>query len=255
MKDLKIISKARNAKHPIFSDFLEIMFNNFQQLHGDRYFGDDKSIIGGFARLDGIPLVIVGNEKKKNLYNFGMSHPEGFRKALRLFKLAEKFNLPIITFIDTPGADFGVDSEKRGQFNAIARNLCEMSFLKTIIISIIIGEGCSGGALGLSVCDKILMLKNSFFSVIKPESCITILSSKKKINDMIKYMSIVSTKISKFNIINEIINDYNGDKDDIKKTVLNLKIVLKKKIKILKKKKIIKLIRERKKKILRFGLL
>jgi acetyl-CoA carboxylase carboxyl transferase subunit alpha len=157
-----------------------MMTTDFVELHGDRHFGDDKAIIGGFAKIDDKKVMIIGHQKgrdtKSNLYrNFGMPNPEGYRKALRLMKLAEKFNTPVITLLDTPGAYPGLEAEERGQAEAIARNLLEMSRLKVPIIVVIIGEGASGGALGLGVGDRILMLENTWYSVISPESCSSIL--------------------------------------------------------------------------------
>jgi len=156
------------------------MTSNFIELHGDRHFKDDKAIVGGFALLDEYKVMIIGHQKgrdtKSNLYrNFGMPNPEGYRKALRLMKLAEKFNKPVITMIDTPGAYPGIEAEERGQAEAIARNLFEMSRLRVPIIVVIIGEGASGGALGIGVGDRILMLENCWYSVISPESCSSIL--------------------------------------------------------------------------------
>jgi acetyl-CoA carboxylase carboxyl transferase subunit alpha len=153
---------------------------DFVELHGDRAYGDDKAIVGGFAKLDGQPVMIIGHQKgrdtKSNLYrNFGMPNPEGYRKALRLMKLAAKFKRPIITFLDTPGAYPGLEAEERGQAEAIARNLFEMSHFPVPIIVVIIGEGASGGALGIGVGDKMLMLENTWYSVIAPESCSSIL--------------------------------------------------------------------------------
>jgi acetyl-CoA carboxylase carboxyl transferase subunit alpha len=156
------------------------MTTEFIELHGDRTFRDDKAIVGGFARLGGTPVMILGHQKgrdtKANLYrNFGMPNPEGYRKALRLMKLAEKFGRPVITLLDTPGAFPGLEAEERGQAEAIARNLLEMARLRTPIIVVIIGEGASGGALGIGVGDRILMMENAWYSVISPESCSSIL--------------------------------------------------------------------------------
>ena len=156
------------------------MTEDFVELHGDRLYGDDKAIIGGFAKIDGQKVMIIGHQKgrdtKSNLYrNFGMPNPEGYRKARRLMKLAEKFNVPIVTLIDTPGAFPGLEAEENGQAEAIARNLLEMSRIKVPIVVVIIGEGASGGALGIGVGDRILMLENTWYSVISPESCSSIL--------------------------------------------------------------------------------
>ncbi|PKK84774.1 MAG: acetyl-CoA carboxylase carboxyl transferase subunit alpha [candidate division Zixibacteria bacterium HGW-Zixibacteria-1] len=171
---------ARHPRRPYTLDYIKNMTTDFIELHGDRYFADDKAIIGGFAKLDGKPVLIVGQQKgrdtKQKLYrNFGMPHPEGYRKALRLFKLAEKFNKPIVILVDTPGAFPGIGAEERGQAEAIARNLREMSILKVPIVIVIIGEGASGGALGIAIGDRVFMLQYSWYSVISPEGCAAIL--------------------------------------------------------------------------------
>lgn len=215
--DFNIIKNARHHKRAVFSIYLKKIFNNFQELHGDRFFSDDRSIIGGLAKIDNISVVILGQEKgsdliKKHIHNYGMSYPEGYRKAFRLFSMAEKFQLPIITFIDTPGAHPGVESEERGQSSAIANNLQKMSRLKTVIISVIISEGCSGGALGIGVCDKIIMLENSYFSTITPEGCASILSQKSQMNLLIEHMSITPKKLLKSKIIDAIIYEKNNNR-------------------------------------------
>ncbi|MFA3784124.1 acetyl-CoA carboxylase carboxyltransferase subunit alpha [Melioribacteraceae bacterium 4301-Me] len=174
------VQLARHPERPYTLDYINLMTTDFVELHGDRLFKDDKAIVGGLAKLDEYKIMIIGHQKgrdtKSNLYrNFGMPNPEGYRKALRLMKLAEKFNLPVITMLDTPGAYPGIEAEQRGQAEAIARNLFEMSKLKVPIIVVIIGEGASGGALGIGIGDRILMLQNTWYSVISPESCSSIL--------------------------------------------------------------------------------
>jgi len=174
------VQLARHPDRPFTLDYIYEMTGNFIELHGDRNYKDDKAIVGGFAKLDEYKVLIVGHQKgrdtKSNLYrNFGMPNPEGYRKALRLMKLAEKFNKPVITLIDTPGAYPGLEAEERGQAEAIARNLFEMSKLRVPIIVAIVGEGASGGALGIGIGDRILMLENCWYSVISPESCSSIL--------------------------------------------------------------------------------
>jgi len=174
------VQLARHADRPYTLDYINLMTTGFLELHGDRSFRDDKAIVGGFARLGDQAVMIIGHQKgrdtKSNLYrNFGMPNPEGYRKALRLMKLAEKFRRPVITLLDTPGAFPGLEAEERGQAEAIARNLFEMSRLKVPIVVAIIGEGASGGALGIGVGDRVLMLENSWYSVISPESCSSIL--------------------------------------------------------------------------------
>jgi len=182
-KDLSRWQRVQLARHPdrpYTLDYIDIMTSNFVELHGDRHFKDDKAIVGGFAQIDDYKVMIIGHQKgrdtKSNVYrNFGMANPEGYRKALRLMKLAEKFDKPVITMLDTPGAYPGLEAEERGQAEAIARNLFEMSKLRVPIIVCIIGEGASGGALGIGVGDRILMFENCWYSVISPESCSSIL--------------------------------------------------------------------------------
>lgn len=176
----QIVQIARHPERPYSLDYIYLMTENFIEMHGDRNFGDDKAIVGGFAEIGGKPVMIIGQQKgrdtKSNIYrNFGMMNPEGYRKALRLMKLAEKFNRPVISLIDTPGANPGMEAEERGQAEAIARNIIEMSRLKVPILICIIGEGASGGALGIGVGDRILMLEYCWYSVISPESCSSIL--------------------------------------------------------------------------------
>ncbi len=174
------VQLARHPDRPYTLDYIYSISENFVELHGDRHYGDDKAIVGGFASIDEYKVMLIGHQKgrdtKTNLYrNFGMPNPEGYRKALRLMKLAEKFNKPVITMIDTPGAFPGLEAEERGQAEAIAKNLFEMSRLRVPILVIIIGEGASGGALGIGVGDRILMFENCWYSVISPESCSSIL--------------------------------------------------------------------------------
>ena len=174
------VQLARHPDRPFTLDYINLMTENFIELHGDRHYGDDKAIVGGFAKLGDYKVMLIGQQKgrdtKSNVYrNFGMANPEGYRKALRLMKLAEKFNKPVITMLDTPGAYPGLEAEERGQAEAIAKNLFEMSRLRVPIIVVIIGEGASGGALGIGVGNRILMLQNCWYSVISPESCSSIL--------------------------------------------------------------------------------
>jgi len=171
---------ARHPRRPYTLDYINLMTTDFMELHGDRYFAEDHAVVGGFARIEGKPVMIVGQQKgrdtKQKLFrNFGMMHPEGYRKALRLFKMAEKFKKPIVVLIDTPGAYPGIGAEERGQAEAIAKNIREMSALTIPIIIIIIGEGASGGALGIGIGDKVYMLEFSWYSVISPEGCAAIL--------------------------------------------------------------------------------
>lgn len=174
------VQLARHPDRPYTLDYVALICSDFFELHGDRGFRDDKAIVGGLATIDGVSVMLIGQQKghdtKENLRrNFGMPNPEGYRKALRLMKLAEKFRLPVITFIDTPGAYPGIEAEERGQAEAIARNLFEMATLETPIINVVIGEGASGGALGIGMGDRFLMMENTWYSVIAPESCSSIL--------------------------------------------------------------------------------
>ena len=176
----QITKIARHADRPYTLDYVREIFTDFVEMHGDRHFADDKSIIGGLARFNGQACMVIGHQKgrdtkERTLRNFGMTRPEGYRKALRLMKTAEKFKLPVFTFVDTPGAFPGIDAEERGQSEAIGRNIFEMAQLKTPIITTIIGEGGSGGALAISVADQVLMLQYAVYSVISPEGCASIL--------------------------------------------------------------------------------
>ena len=186
---------SRHADRPYTLDYIEHVFTDFMEMHGDRNVKDDKAMIGGIARLNGRSVMVIGHQKGRNtkqrqFRNFGMANPEGYRKALRLMKLAEKFNMPIVTLIDTPGASPGLEAEERGQGEAIAKNLMEMSVLKVPVICVVIGEGASGGALGIGVGDCVVMLENTWYSVISPESCSSILwrswEHKEKAADALK---------------------------------------------------------------------
>lgn len=174
------VQLARHPQRPFSMDYINIMSSDFVELHGDRHFSDDPSLVGGLGSIDGQSILFIGQQKGRNtnenlFRNFGMMRPEGYRKALRLMKLAEKFNVPVVSLIDTPGAYPGLGAEERGQGEAIAKNLLEMSRLKVPILAIVIGEGASGGALGIGVCDRMLMLENTWYSVISPEGCASIL--------------------------------------------------------------------------------
>lgn len=202
---------ARHPRRPYSFDIIDRIFTDFQQLHGDRAYGDDKAIVGGIARFDGNPIMVIGHQKgrdtKENIKrNFGMPRPEGYRKALRLMKLAEKFHLPVVTFVDTPGAYPGVGAEERGQSEAIARNLYEMSKLRTPIIATIMGEGGSGGALAIAVADRVMMLEYSTYSVISPEGCASILwKDAAKASDAADALGITADKLSKLDLIDRIL--------------------------------------------------
>jgi acetyl-CoA carboxylase carboxyl transferase subunit alpha len=202
---------ARHPQRPYTLDYIERLFTDFEELHGDRTFADDAAIVGGLARFDGRPVMVIGQQKGRDTKakvqrNFGMPRPEGYRKALRLMHLAEKFGLPVITFIDTPGAYPGVGAEERGQSEAIARNLLEMSDLKTPIVAVVIGEGGSGGALAIGVADRVLMLQYSIYSVISPEGCASILwKSAEKSADAAEAMGITAQKLHELGLVDEVV--------------------------------------------------
>src|SRR6201986_1383509 len=243
---------SRHPERPYTLQYLELMCDDFIELHGDRTVGDDKAIIGGFGTLNGQTVMFIGHQKGRNTKerqyrNFGMANPEGYRKALRLMKLAEKFNKPIITLIDTPGAFPGLEAEERGQGEAIARNLLEMAVLKVPVICIIIGEGASGGALGIGVGDKVLMLDNSWYSVISPENCSTILfktwEQKERAAEMLK---LTSTEMLKNKLIDGVIKEpLGGAHQDPVAMAAILKKQLIKELKALKEKNIDQLVQER----------
>ena len=204
---------ARHPQRPYAMDYVPQVFTDFQELHGDRMYGDDLAIVGGPARLDGRPVMLIGHQKGRDTKervrrNYGMPKPEGYRKALRLMKTAERFQLPLITLIDTPGAYPGVTSEERGQSEAIARNLFEMSTLRLPIVSAVIGEGGSGGALAIGVCDRLLMLQYSIYSVISPEGCASILwksSDKKEL--AAEAMGLTADRLHKLGLVDEVIRE------------------------------------------------
>ena len=204
---------ARHPRRPYTLDYLGQIFDGFRELHGDRSFADDPAIVGGPARLDGRPVMVIGHQKgrdtKEKLHrNFGMPRPEGYRKALRLMKLAEKFHLPVLSFIDTPGAYPGVGAEERGQSEAIARNLREMSRLRTPILATVIGEGGSGGALGIGVGDRVLMLQYSTYSVISPEGCASILwSDSGRAEEAAQAMGITAESLRELGLIDEVVEE------------------------------------------------
>jgi len=207
----QISQLARHPQRPYSLDYIERIFEDFRELHGDRNFADDPAIVGGVARLDGRPVMIIGHQKgrdtkEKVRRNFGMPRPEGYRKAMRLMKLAERFDMPVITFIDTPGAYPGVGAEERGQSEAIARNLYVMADLKVPIISVVIGEGGSGGALAIGVCDRLMMLQFSTYSVISPEGCASILwKSADKAAAAAEAMGITADRLKKLDLVDEIL--------------------------------------------------
>ena len=228
------VTMARRLERPKALDYINSIFEDFIEFHGDRCYGDDKAIVGGIASLDGMTVTVIGEQKGKNVKenmqrNFGMPEPEGYRKALRLMKQAEKFKRPIITFIDTPGAYPGMGAEERGQGEAIARNIMEMSRLKVPIICIVIGEGSSGGALALGVGDKIVMLENSVYSILSPEGFASILyKDSTKAKEAAEDMKATAKDLKKLGIIDDIIKedkdgaekDFEGLTEELKKYIL-----------------------------------
>ena len=218
MEDKREISEAfrrvQNARHPerpYTNDLIDSIFDNFVELHGDRRFSDDSAMVSGFAEIDGVKVAIVGHQKGRDMNqrrhrNFGMPKPEGYRKALRVMKLAEKFARPVITFVDTPGAYPGIDAEERGQAEAIAYNLREMAHLKVSIIVVILGEGGSGGALAIGVGDRILMLENAVYSVITPEGCAAILwKDAGEASHAAASLKLTADELEKFGLIDEVV--------------------------------------------------
>jgi len=254
------VQVARHPHRPHFSDYIENIFTDFDELHGDRLFGDDQAIIGGLAKFKGSPVVIIGHEKGKSTEdkisrNFGMSQPEGYRKASRLMKLAEDFSLPIITFIDTPGAYPGIESEERGMSEAIAKNLSIMSGLKVPIIVIITGEGGSGGALAIGVGDHISMLQYSIYSVASPEACASIVwRDNSKAQEAAEAMKLDAKNLLDFGLIDNIIDEpLGGAHRDAKKASSLIAQEIDDNLKRLREIEIDELIEKRYKKIMSYG--
>lgn len=256
----QITQLARHPMRPYTLDYIENIFTDFDEFSGDRLYGDDKAIIGGIGRINSRPVMIIGHQKGRNIKekifrNFGMPAPEGYRKALRLMKMAEQFQLPVITFIDTPGAYPGIGAEKRGQSEAIAKNLREMSILKAPIICTVIGEGGSGGALAIGVGDKINMLQYSIYSVISPEGCAAILwKNVDKAPIAAKSMGIIASKLKKLNLIDAVIPEpLGGAHRNLKTITANLKDRLLKDLKKLDNMTITDLLKSRYKKLMNYG--
>ncbi len=260
LSDWQISQLARHPKRLYTLDYINDVFDEFTELHGDRAYGDDHAIIGGIAKLDGNPVMFIGQQKgrttqEKLKHNFGMPRPEGYRKALRLMKMAEKFSMPIITFIDTPGAYPGIGAEERGQSEAIARNLFEMSTLKTPIISVVIGEGGSGGALAIGVADKVMMFEYSIYSVISPEGCASILyKDAAKADIAAESLKLTSKHLKKEGLIDEIISEpLGGIHRDPEEARTLLKAALGKQLADINSISIAELLQERQEKLLSFG--
>lgn len=213
LTDWQVVQLSRHPQRPYTLDYVRYMCDEFHELHGDRAFADDEAIVGGLARIDGIPVMVIGHEKgrdtnEKIRRNFGMPKPEGYRKALRLMKTAERFGLPILTFIDTPGAYPGINAEERGQSEAIARNLMEMAELTVPIIVTVIGEGGSGGALAIGVGDVTQMMQYSVYSVISPEGCASILwKSAEKAADAAKALGMTAPRLLELGLVDDIVNE------------------------------------------------
>jgi len=260
LSDWQISQLARHPQRLYTLDYIENIFDEFTELHGDRAFSNDHSLIGGIAKIDDFDFMFIGQQKgrstkEKIFHNFGMTRPEGYRKALRLMKLAEKFSLPIISFIDTPGAYPGIGAEERGQSEAIARNLFEMSTLKTPIIAVVIGEGGSGGALAIGLSDITMMFEYSIYSVISPEGCASILyKDASKANIAAESLKMTSKHLKKNKLIDKIIPEpLGGIHRDPEKSCSFLKKALIKELKSLQDVSIEELLRERHKKLLGFG--
>jgi acetyl-CoA carboxylase carboxyl transferase subunit alpha len=260
LSDWQISQLARHPQRLYTLDYIESIFDEFIELHGDRAFSNDHSLVGGIAKMDDFDFMFIGQQKgrstkEKIFHNFGMTRPEGYRKALRLMKLAEKFSLPIISFIDTPGAYPGIGAEERGQSEAIARNLFEMSTLKTPIIAVVIGEGGSGGALAIGVSDITMMFEYSIYSVISPEGCASILyKDASKANIAAESLKMTSKHLKKNKLIDKVIPEpLGGIHRDPEKSCNFLKKALIKELKLLQDVSIEELLRERHKKLLGFG--
>src|SRR5687767_4468719 len=260
---LQRVQVARSNKRPLADDYFRTVFTDFIELHGDRLYREDAAIIGGWARLDGETVMVIGHQRgrdtKENLRrNFGMPHPEGYRKALRLMKLAEKFHVPVLTFIDTPGAWAGLGAEERGQSEAIARNLFEMSRLEVPIVATVIGEGGSGGALALGVADRVLMLENAVYSVITVEGCAAILWKDGKSPEMreraASALRITAADLYELRVVDEIVPEpAGGAHANHEVTAKTLQQSLMRNLEELRKYKPDKLVRRRREKYLRMG--
>tara|TARA_B100002051_G_scaffold162910_1_gene153923 strand:+ start:246 stop:1202 length:957 start_codon:yes stop_codon:yes gene_type:complete len=254
------VQVARHPERPHFIDYISGIFENFQELSGDRNFGQDDAIIGGLASLDGESVMIIGQEKGNDTSsrikrNFGMAKPEGYRKSIRLMNLANKFNLPIITFVDTAGAYPGVGAEQRGQSEAIASSIKTCLSVDVPLVSIIIGEGGSGGAVAIATGDRVLMLENSVYSVISPEGCASILWQKEGFDEIAaNSLKLTSSDLVKLNVVDEVISEpIGGAHRDIDKTVENVKQSLVKNLEELKSNKNLSLLSLRRKKYLKYG--
>ena len=232
-KAWKTVQVARHPDRPQFLDYVSEIFTEFDALHGDRLYGDDGAMIGGLARLDGQAVMVIGQHRgrstrEKLQHNFGMCNPEGYRKSQRLFDMAERFNLPVFTFVDTMGAYPGVGAEERGQAEAIATNLAQLSNLKVPVIATILGEGGSGGAIGIGVADRVIMLSHSIYSVISPEGCASILwKTAEKAEQASEALALTADKLQKMGIVEEVIDEGEGAHVNPQDVMDKLKVVLK----------------------------
>ncbi|HEY6966619.1 MAG TPA: acetyl-CoA carboxylase carboxyltransferase subunit alpha [Burkholderiales bacterium] len=256
----QVAQVARHPQRPYTLDFIGMMFSGFEELHGDRAAGDDASIVGGLARFDGEPCVVIGHQKgrdtkEKILRNFGMPRPEGYRKALRLMQIAEKFSLPVFTFVDTPGAYPGIDAEERNQSEAIGRNLYAMASLKTPIIVTVIGEGGSGGALAIAVGDVVLMLQFATYSVISPEGCASILwKSADQAPEAAETLGITANRLKTLGLVDRVVPEpLGGAHRDPQATATSLKKALAEALRQLQEKKPKELVEERLERIMAYG--
>lgn len=256
----QITQLARHPQRPYTLDYVHMICTDFSELHGDRMFGDDLAIIGGIARIDSRPVMVIGQQKGRDTKervrrNYGMPKPEGYRKALRLMRTAERFGLPIVTFIDTPGAYPGVSSEERGQSEAIARNLFEMAVLSVPIVSVVIGEGGSGGALAIGVCDRLVMLQYSVYSVISPEGCASILwKSADKKEAAADAMGLTADRLQKLGLVDEVLKEpLGGAHRDAEAIAAVLKVSLLRHLDALAKLSPEALVAERERRIAGFG--
>ncbi|MCW8919150.1 MAG: acetyl-CoA carboxylase carboxyl transferase subunit alpha [Gammaproteobacteria bacterium] len=256
----QISQMARHPQRPYTLDYIERLFSDFEELHGDRAYADDPSIVGGIARLDDKPVMVIGQQKgrdtKEKVYrNFGMPRPEGYRKALRLMEMAERFRLPVVTFIDTPGAYPGVGAEERGQSEAIARNLRVMARLRTPIVCTVVGEGGSGGALAIGVGDRVNMLQYSTYSVISPEGCASILwKSAEKASDAAEALGITSWRLKELGLIDRVITEpLGGAHRDIDRMAGNIKATLSEDLDVLARLDMEELLVQRYQRLMSFG--
>ncbi|MBL1457555.1 MAG: acetyl-CoA carboxylase carboxyltransferase subunit alpha [Methylophaga sp.] len=256
----QVTQMARHPQRPYTFDYIKHLITDFEELHGDRAYADDQALITGMGRFNGQPVIVIGHQKgrdtkEKVARNFGMPRPEGYRKALRVMKLAERFGMPVLTFIDTPGAYPGIGAEERGQSEAIARNLFEMAKLKTPIISTVIGEGGSGGALAIGVADHLIMLQYSIYSVISPEGCASILwKSAEKASDAAATLGVTSDRLKSLGLIDEIVKEpLGGAHRDPEALMANMKTAINTKIKQLQAMPVDELVKRRQKRLLDYG--